>query len=111
MGVAFFDFFHGQDGVAPNEIELHPVLSFRCLASTAAPTGAVEPKQPHSKPGASSQRCDPSYRAPALTRRRLTMTAREAVATAPITQGRCAWSVPITLASTGMATAMRASDS
>jgi len=31
-GVAFFDFFHGQTGVAPNAIELHPVLSFRCLS-------------------------------------------------------------------------------
>ena len=26
-GVAFFDFFHRQRGVAPNAIELHPVLS------------------------------------------------------------------------------------
>jgi hypothetical protein len=26
-GVGFFDFNHGQDGVAPNAIELHPVLS------------------------------------------------------------------------------------
>lgn len=32
-GVAFFDFDHGQTGVAPNAIELHPILSFRCLAS------------------------------------------------------------------------------
>ena len=31
MGVAFFDFFHHQTGVAPNEIELHPILSFKCL--------------------------------------------------------------------------------
>ena len=31
-GVAFFDFRHGQTGVAPNGIELHPVLAFRCLA-------------------------------------------------------------------------------
>jgi len=31
-GVAFFDFFHHQTGVAPNEIELHPLLAFRCLA-------------------------------------------------------------------------------
>jgi hypothetical protein len=31
-GVAFFDFFHGQSGVAPNAIELHPVVGFRCLA-------------------------------------------------------------------------------
>lgn len=30
-GVAFFDFDHGQTGVAPNAIELHPVLAFRCL--------------------------------------------------------------------------------
>jgi len=29
-GVAFFDFKHGQTGVAPNAIELHPVLAFRC---------------------------------------------------------------------------------
>lgn len=27
-GVCFFDHVHGQDGVAPNGIELHPVLSF-----------------------------------------------------------------------------------
>jgi hypothetical protein len=30
-GVAFFDFNHGQTGVAPNAIELHPI-AFRCLA-------------------------------------------------------------------------------
>jgi hypothetical protein len=29
-GVAFFDFQHGQTGVAPNAIELHPILAFRC---------------------------------------------------------------------------------
>jgi hypothetical protein len=33
-GVAFFDFPHGQTGVAPNAIELHPILGFRCLASS-----------------------------------------------------------------------------
>jgi hypothetical protein len=27
-GVGFFDYVHGQTGVAPNGIELHPVLSF-----------------------------------------------------------------------------------
>ena len=32
-GVAFFDFLHGQTGVAPNGIELHPVLGFSCLSS------------------------------------------------------------------------------
>jgi hypothetical protein len=31
-GVAFFDFDHGQTGVAPNANELHPVPEFRCLA-------------------------------------------------------------------------------
>jgi hypothetical protein len=31
-GVAFFDFLHGQTGVALNGIELHPVLDFVCLA-------------------------------------------------------------------------------
>lgn len=30
-GVAFFDYQHGQTGVAPNGIELHPILGFRCL--------------------------------------------------------------------------------
>jgi hypothetical protein len=29
IGVAFFDFKHGQTGVAPNAIELHPLLAFR----------------------------------------------------------------------------------
>jgi hypothetical protein len=28
-GVGFFDFLHGQTGVAPNGIELHTVLEFR----------------------------------------------------------------------------------
>lgn len=31
-GVAFFDYDHGQTGVAPNAIELHPILAFRCLS-------------------------------------------------------------------------------
>jgi hypothetical protein len=31
-GVAFFDPIHGQDGVAPNGIELHPILGFHCLS-------------------------------------------------------------------------------
>ena len=29
--VAVFDFPHRQTGVAPNAIELHPILGFRCL--------------------------------------------------------------------------------
>ncbi len=31
-GVAFFDFKHNQHGVAPNAIELHPILAFTCLS-------------------------------------------------------------------------------
>jgi hypothetical protein len=31
VGVAFWDYFHGQTGVAPNAIELHPILGFECL--------------------------------------------------------------------------------
>jgi len=32
VGVAFFDFKHGQTGVAPNAIELHPILGFARLS-------------------------------------------------------------------------------
>ena len=31
-GVGYFDFKHGQSGVAPNAIELHPILGFHCLS-------------------------------------------------------------------------------
>ena len=33
-GVAFFDFKHGQTGVAPNAIELHPILDFVCSGTS-----------------------------------------------------------------------------
>jgi len=33
-GVGFFDFLHGQTGVAPNGVELHPVLRFRLLSAS-----------------------------------------------------------------------------
>lgn len=32
VGVAFWDFKHGQAGVAPHAIELHPILGFSCLS-------------------------------------------------------------------------------
>jgi len=38
-GVAFFDFPHGQTGVAPNAIELHPILGFRCVGDDASSGG------------------------------------------------------------------------
>jgi hypothetical protein len=31
-GVGFFDFIHGQTGVAPNGIEIHPVLGITFLS-------------------------------------------------------------------------------
>ena len=37
-GVGFFDELHGQTGVAPNGIELHPVLSFSGSCSGPAVT-------------------------------------------------------------------------
>jgi hypothetical protein len=36
-GVAFFDFLHGQTGVALNGIEFHPVLGFACLSNAGPP--------------------------------------------------------------------------
>lgn len=44
-GVGFFDFKHGQSGVAPNAIELHPVLRFSTGTGNAFP-----PPPPASKP-------------------------------------------------------------
>jgi hypothetical protein len=35
-GLGFFDFAHGQDGVAPNAIELHPVISIEFQAQAPA---------------------------------------------------------------------------
>lgn len=37
VGVAFFDYYHGQTGVAPNVIELHPILGYSCLGGGGAP--------------------------------------------------------------------------
>ena len=53
VGVAFFDFIHGQTGVAPNGIELHPVLGFVCLKGRG--------KAPPPPPPPPSGRCAASY--------------------------------------------------
>jgi hypothetical protein len=37
VGVAFWDYYHGQTGVAPNVIELHPILGYTCLGSGGPP--------------------------------------------------------------------------
>ena len=39
-GVGFFDFIHGQTGVAPNGIEIHSILSIAFPTQQSAPTGA-----------------------------------------------------------------------
>lgn len=52
-GVGFFDFLHGQTGVAPNGIELHPVLSFSVQGSAAPlpqPTAAAPAVLPGQQP-------------------------------------------------------------
>jgi hypothetical protein len=47
-GVGFFDQIHGQTGVAPNGIELHPVVSFsgRCADAPAPPPPPPGPPPP-----------------------------------------------------------------
>jgi hypothetical protein len=54
-GVGFFDFKHGQSGVAPNAIELHPVLQFSVGAGSSAPPPAppVGKPQPTVRPSGS----------------------------------------------------------
>src|SRR5262249_42885942 len=51
-GVAFFDFFHGQTGVAPNAIELHPILAYTCLGGGTSPPPISPPRR---------GRCAPPY--------------------------------------------------
>ena len=48
-GVAFFDFQHGQTGVAPNGIELHPILAFSCSSGVVV-SGSPAPKPPSAAP-------------------------------------------------------------
>jgi hypothetical protein len=69
-GVAFFDFKHGQTGVAPNAIELHPILAFACAVSpppapppppttTTSPPPATTTAQPATT--TTTANCAPSY--------------------------------------------------
>ncbi|MFL5937446.1 MAG: hypothetical protein ACJ76U_11455 [Gaiellaceae bacterium] len=46
-GVAFFDFNHGQTGVAANAIELHPILAFRCLSGAVVNASAPSTSTTH----------------------------------------------------------------
>jgi hypothetical protein len=45
VGVAFWDFFHGQTGVAHNAIELHPILGFACLSKVGPPPPPPPPSR------------------------------------------------------------------
>lgn len=45
-GVAFFDYYHNQTGVAPNAIELHPVLGFVCRSGPTPPPSPPPAPQP-----------------------------------------------------------------
>jgi hypothetical protein len=56
-GVGFFDFKHGQRGLAPNGIEIHPVLAFTQATCERVTT---PPPPPPSPPPAPSN-CAPSY--------------------------------------------------
>ncbi len=55
-GVGFFDFKHGQSGVAPNAIELHPILSIQWgQGGTASPpVGVSTPGPATATPGPAS---------------------------------------------------------
>ncbi len=54
-GVGFFDVIHGQTGVAPNGIELHPVLSFSLDPGAPAQEPVAPSVTPHG-PGGSAPR-------------------------------------------------------
>jgi len=49
-GVGFFDFLHGQSGVAPNGIELHPVIDIQ-FGRNAHPPTRPSPGPPPAPPG------------------------------------------------------------
>jgi hypothetical protein len=49
-GVAFFDRIHGQRGVAPNGIELHPVLAFQAGCDHPAPPPSTTSTVPETTP-------------------------------------------------------------
>jgi hypothetical protein len=49
-GLAFFDRIHGQRGVAPNGIELHPVLAFQAGCDLPAPPPTTTSTLPETTP-------------------------------------------------------------
>jgi hypothetical protein len=45
-GIGFFDFLHGQRGMAPSGLELHPVLSLRPIPRDGRPAASASPVRP-----------------------------------------------------------------
>src|SRR6266540_41818 len=64
-GVGFFDVLHGQDGVAPNGVELHPVLGLDDLVCNAS--GAPAPVAPETEDQPQPAAEEPQQQAPATT--------------------------------------------
>ena len=50
-GIGYFDFIHGQSGVAPNGIELHPVLQSRSSRPNNGPPASYKPRHKHRATG------------------------------------------------------------
>jgi hypothetical protein len=52
VGVGFWDYKHGQSGVAPNAIELHPVLAMQWAGTSPLPPSPVGTPRPTTGAGA-----------------------------------------------------------
>jgi len=50
-GVGFFDYSHGQHGMAPNSFELHPVVAIRALDEQSASADSAAPRTTDSTSG------------------------------------------------------------
>ena len=59
VGVAFWDYYHGQIGVSPNAIELHPMLGFQCLSAPPPPPPPPPPRSGRQVRGLVSGRVHP----------------------------------------------------
>jgi hypothetical protein len=67
-GIGFFDFYHGQTGAAPNQVELHPVLDVEfnppvaATAASPANSGSAQPNAttPSYSPGPTRPASPPS---------------------------------------------------
>jgi hypothetical protein len=60
-GVGFWDEIHGQTGVAPNGIELHPVLRFNGACDPVSATTSTTTAATTTPTTTTSPNCDPAY--------------------------------------------------